>query len=91
MKNSVNELPPEIGSKEDLEKYMKEVALVTWKMSIQRPPMRFDVSGVNKKWKAEEQISYTAIKHPESAVVKFYVHPTLYHGDTLMAKGMVSL
>ena len=77
-----------------LKTYIKAVASITWKMSIQRPPMTFDQSGEGEMWQGQnKQTVFWKSSDPESTAskVKYYVHPALCHGDILMVKGRVVL
>ena len=79
-----------LNSKE-MEKYIAESVRLSWKMVIQRPAMTFSTEGEGKKWEGEQtqELYWGSKPDNKKAVVKYYIHPKLKHGDKLMVKGRV--
>ena len=70
--------------------YIREAASIGWKMAIQRPAMEFRCEGVGKHWQEVLQEPFWSCDpYKEGATVKYYVHPSLHHGGSVLVKGKV--
>lgn len=59
-------------------------------MVIQRPQMKFSKEGEGQKYReTSQELQWGSNPVGNSAKVKYYVYPLLYHGDKLMTKGKV--
>ena len=81
-----------IYGKAEVHNFVKECARLSWKMVIQRPPMCFEnMDLVDKPWKGDDKLELVWGSDPKNkgAVVKYYKHPVLLHGEQVMVKGAV--
>ena len=84
MPESAHTLWNQFKENNQLREYMYEVAKLTWKMVIQRPPMTFDFDNT---WKGERfhDIYYKSVNPKEATACTVY--PILWHNKSLMKKG----
>ena len=78
---------------EKLHSFCKSVCSIAWQMTLQQPPMKWDVRGIGEKPKESHQtiLPYKDMdfKRTNRMVVSRYLEPTLTHGDTVLVKGRV--
>lgn len=76
-----------------VQEYFNAVALLTWKMALQRPPMSFKACETGKPYNDAEQSAFWCSSDPNDpkSLIDIWIYPSLMHGNKLMAKGMVLL
>ena len=78
----------------EVDTYIEKACGLAWKMAIQRPKLTFGTPGLGEPWMGDSlQEVWWGSDDPEdpSSKTVCYVHPILYHGDNVMAKGKVVL
>ena len=96
MSKMMGSLSSTIGQdkEEKIVKFVNEVCILAWKMTIQRPPMRFETPGIDcapNTYLHDPIPTAGDIRDPEQMVVHFYLEPVLMHGDRVLRKARVVL
>ena len=84
MPESAHTLWNQFKENNQLREYMYEVAKLTWKMVIQRPPVTFDFDNT---WKGERFHDIYWDSDDRKEATAYTVYPMLWHNKSLMTKG----